>query len=115
MRIALPYPPTVNHYWGQSGTRRYIMPRGVAFREAVALELYAAHGAPIEGPVRLDIVAHPPDKRRRDIDNILKALLDALEHGRAFEDDSQVAHLTIRRAEPVNGGRVDVEIREEGM
>ena len=115
MRIALPYPPTVNHYWGVSGNRRYIMPRGIAFREAVALEVYAAHGVPIEGPVRLDIVAHPPDKRRRDIDNILKALLDALEHGGAFENDAQVADLRIRRAEPVSGGRVDVEIREEGI
>ena len=113
MRITLPYPPSVNHYWGVSGKRRYIMPRGVAFRETVALELCAAHVEPITGPVRLDIVAHPPDKRRRDLDNLLKALQDALEHGGAFEDDSQVADLRIRRAEPVSGGRVDVEIREE--
>jgi hypothetical protein len=32
----------------------------------------------------MSIIVHPPDRRRRDIDNVQKALLDALQHGGAY-------------------------------
>jgi hypothetical protein len=36
------------------------------------------------------VVAYPPDKRRRDLDNILKCVNDALTHLKAIEDDSLI-------------------------
>jgi len=31
-----PYPPSVNHYWGQRGNMRYVTKQGREFRENVA-------------------------------------------------------------------------------
>ena len=53
----------------------------------------------------------PPDNRRRDIDNVQKALLDALQHGGAYADDSQIVRLSIEKGPPVAGGRSLVRIR----
>jgi crossover junction endodeoxyribonuclease RusA len=52
-----------------------------------------------------------PDKRRRDLDNILKALLDGLTHSGVWGDDSQVVDLRIVKA-PTLGGMVKVNISE---
>ncbi len=55
------------------------------------------------------IVVTEPDKRRRDIDNIGKAILDAL-NGVAWADDSDVDELRIVRAAP-NPARPRVDVR----
>lgn len=102
--LALPYPPSVNHYWRHVDGRTLVSKRGRAYRREVALLLLAARVRPLAGPVELTIVIRPPDRRRRDVDNVLKALLDALAHGGAFVDDSQVARLTIERGDPLAGG-----------
>ena len=66
---------------------------------------------PLSKPLAVQVDVFPPDRRRRDIDNLQKALLDALQHGGAYLDDSQVARLVIERHEPVEGGKAVVEIR----
>ena len=113
-RLMLPWPPTVNHYWGRRGKRTFLSKRGRAYREAVAWAVVAAKRPHFDGACEVKVVAYPPDRRRRDLDNILKSLFDALEHARVFEDDSQVAKYSIERADVVKGGRVDVAIRERG-
>lgn len=108
--ITLPWPPSVNHYWMQAKNgHRYIGPDGLKFRSEVRMR---AHGMPmVRGGVSVEIVAHPPDKRRRDIDNLLKSAIDALQHAGLIEDDSNVEFLTIRRSDRIKGGAVQVEIR----
>lgn len=49
-------------------------------------------------PVNVSIDAFYPDRRLRDIDNILKALLDALTRAGMWDHDSQVEALSIRKA-----------------
>ena len=44
-----------------------------------------------------------PDKRRRDIDNLLKPILDALGQYGVYEDDSQIIDLRIRSIEGKKG------------
>lgn len=61
----------------------------------------------------IDIEAAPPDRRRRDLDNLLKALLDMLQHAEVYNDDYQVADLRIRRVEPVPHGTIRVLIKGE--
>jgi Holliday junction resolvase RusA-like endonuclease len=54
--------------------------------------------------------AYPPDRRRRDLDNILKAILDALQHAGCYADDSQIHALRAIKQEPQPPGRVVVTI-----
>lgn len=75
----------------------------------------SAQGWPvIEGRVRVLITAWPPDKRRRDLDNLLKPMLDALQHCAVIADDEQIDELTIMRGPVKKPGycRVVVETIE---
>jgi crossover junction endodeoxyribonuclease RusA len=56
------------------------------------------------------IDAYVPDRRRRDLDNILKPLLDVMEEYGVIEDDEQIDIITIRRR--AKGGYVDVHVCE---
>jgi len=112
LHIELPYPPSVNHYWRRVRARTLISRGGRAFRQAVCSILAARGVRPLIGPLVVDVVILPPDRRRRDIDNVQKALLDALQHGGAYEDDSQIVRLTIEKGEPVEGGKTTVSIRK---
>lgn len=50
----------------------------------------------LKKPVRADIFLYPPDKRKRDIDNVLKCLFDVLQHGGAIEDDALIRELYVK-------------------
>lgn len=112
VEFELPYPPSVNHYWRRVGARTLISRGGRAFRQAVCTILAVGGVQPLAGRLEMEIVVHPPDRRRRDIDNVQKALLDALQHGGAYEDDSQIVRLAIEKGDPVDGGRTLVRINE---
>lgn len=106
-----PWPPSVNHYWRRVGHRTLISREGRRFRQRVLARLAALRPQPLVGDLDVEIDAYPPDRRRRDIDNLTKALLDALQHGGLYADDSQVACLTIARCEPAPGGKTIIRIR----
>lgn len=110
--LELPYPPSVNHYWRHFCGRTLISRGGRAFRDAVRAALAAARVTPMPGRLAVAVEVYPPDQRRRDIDNVQKALLDALEHGGAFHDDSQIVWLLTEKAQVVPGGKTIVRIAE---
>jgi Holliday junction resolvase RusA-like endonuclease len=112
IELELPYPPSVNHYYRHVGPRTLISREGRRYRERVTAELRALGIESLSGALVLRIEVYPPDRRRRDVDNVQKALLDALEHGGAYQDDSQIVKLTVEKCEPVSGGRVIVRIEE---
>lgn len=110
--ITLPLSPTFNTYYGASGNRRYIKPAGVAFRQEVALAVRLQKMPKLEGRLWISLRVCPRDKRLQDIDNRVKAALDAMMHAGLFEDDSQVDHLEVKRGPIVSGGRLEVVIGE---
>ena len=117
MRYELPYPPSVNHYWNRrkGGRGMYISAAGVAFRASVASAVQLAGPAdPLCGPLVVVAQAFPPDRRKRDLDNLWKALLDALAHAGAYADDSQIVDERIYWGPRVPGGRVVVDVDEVG-
>ena len=73
--------------------------------------LAALHFQPLVGDLAVHVDVYPPDRRRRDLDNCLKSLLDAMEHGGAYADDSQIVRLAVEKREPVDGGKTLVRIR----
>jgi len=107
----LPYPPSVNHYWRSVGGRVLISKEGRAFRRKVCAILNRVRAEPMDGDLAIEIVVYPPDRRRRDVDNVLKSLLDALEKGGAYENDSQIKRLTIEKRQPVKGGHTTVKLQ----
>ena len=110
IQVDLPFPPSVNHYYRRVGPRTLISREGRAFRKNVCTILARLGVRPLDGPLAITIDVHPPDRRRRDIDNIQKSLLDALEHGGAYHDDSQIVRLVAEKREVVTNGKVKVRI-----
>ena len=110
IELMLPWPPSVNHYWGQSGNRRFIGKKGVAFRSAVLQECLVGRVQAIEGRLAVHISLFPPDRRKRDIDNVLKSLLDACEHAGCYASDSQIDELHIVRLENRKDGGCSILI-----
>jgi crossover junction endodeoxyribonuclease RusA len=110
--MVLPWPPSVNHYWRNVGGKMLISKKGREYREAVRF-LAIAENWPIHGSKRLtvNIEAWIPDNRRRDLDNMLKAALDALTYAGVWEDDSQIDDLRIVRKQI--GGMLKVGVTTE--
>ncbi len=109
----LPYPPTVNTYWRRRGNTYFVSKVGERYRRDVALIVRQQRlKLNLSGRLAIRIIAEPPDKRRRDLDNILKAPLDALTHAGLLIDDEQFDEINIVRGQPVPGGRLGVKIYE---
>jgi crossover junction endodeoxyribonuclease RusA len=121
IRVRLPWPPSVNAYW-----RMFVRGKRASMILSKAGRLYrrdakaawetarvgADGGSPscLDGPlaIRLDLVF--PDARRRDIDNVVKAVLDAIGHAGGFTDDSQVKLLIVEHVDTTTPGWVDVTL-----
>ncbi len=112
MELELPDPPSVNHYWRNFRGRMVLSQEGQAYRGRVATILARRKVKPMAGKLAVSFEVYPPDLRRRDLDNLLKALGDSLEHGGSFFDDSQIVWLLIQKAQVVAGGKVIAQITE---
>lgn len=113
MRIefVLPYPPTVNTYWRRHGNTYFISEAGKRYCRDVALVVSQQRlKLNLSEKLAIRIIVEPPDKRRRDLDNLLKAPLDALTHAGLLIDDEQFDEINIVRGLPVCGGRLGVNI-----
>jgi crossover junction endodeoxyribonuclease RusA len=113
VRYELPYPPSVNNYWHTSGKRRYISPAGKKFTEDVAKNVYE-QGYKRFGnkSLGISVMIHPRSKRIFDLDNTLKAILDALMKAGCYDDDSQFEYIEIARGAAKDGGAAVVHIYE---
>lgn len=57
---------------------------------------------PIKGKFALSMVAHKPDKRRRDLDNTIKSTMDFLTQMGIIQDDSLCEDLHIKWAKEIS-------------
>lgn len=115
----LPYPPSVNHYWSltvarKKGGRAVPMVRvsdeGVRYAKSVRTVLDGVQT--ISGRLAVQIVANPPDRRTRDLDNVLKCFLDSLTKAGIWHDDSQIDLLIVERGECQPGGSMTLMVRQ---
>ncbi|MEY4234830.1 MAG: hypothetical protein RLZZ454_88 [Pseudomonadota bacterium] len=113
MILTLPWPPTVNTYWRQYQGRVLLSAKGREYRKAVADQVLIQGAAKhITHAVRVNIEAYRPDRRRRDLDNLLKAVLDSMVHAGVMDDDALIEDLRIYWADGIGGM---VKVRIEGM
>ncbi len=116
IELTLPYPPSVNSYWRSvricNKTQVLVSAPGRKFQAAVkeAVLLARANKQYIERLI-VDVVLYPADGRKRDIDNCLKSLLDALGKAGVYIDDSQIDILRVSRRDQVSGGKCEVVIK----
>ena len=107
----LPYPPSINHYYArQKNGAVYINQKGKSYRVAVKHNLHLTK--PVEGKVKLHVDVFPPDNRKRDLDNINKCLLDALQCSGIIKDDYDIDYLSMRRCETIKGGKVIIHLEQ---
>ena len=96
IEFTLPFPPTVNTYWRTFRGRVLISAKGREYRETVGdqmmLQRMVKH---FTKQLKVEIEAWRPDNRKRDLDNLLKAVLDGLTHAGVYNDDSQIVDLRI--------------------
>jgi crossover junction endodeoxyribonuclease RusA len=112
--IILPWPPTVNTYLTIARGRKILSQRGRMYKQRCMAEMLVQkiHKEQQFNGKRyaVSIRAYPPDKRKRDLDNYLKAPLDALVEYGAITDDSLIDDLRIQRFNPHKEGRLEIQI-----
>jgi len=122
MTITLPWPPSVNRYYRSINGRQILSKTGRQYKKDVAYllaEYCIRYGLPMHGDLRVSVEYFPPSRRKYDIDNFLKALLDALEVSAdqlngAYVNDSQIIELHVSKGGAVGKpGKVIVRITEE--
>lgn len=89
LTLILPWPPTGNH--GTKHTRsggHYLTEEHKRFRSAVKSVALQVKARAVHSPYRADVIWFPPDRRRRDSDNVKKTLFDALVLAGVIADDS---------------------------
>ena|SRR3990167_7469465 len=108
MNLSLPWPPSVNKYWRHNRGRTHISKEGRAYRDEVWWLIQSKKLATITQPAFIYITAYPPDKRKRDLDNLLKCLIDSIAYSGAIADDYLFDDIRITRGPMVVGGRLAV-------
>ena len=114
--LYIPWPPTINDYYKmtQSG-QRYLDKKVRKFREACAKAVHEqAPGLLLTDRLFVEAYMFVPDRRRRDLDNYNKGLLDGLTESGLWADDELIDQLHMYRGEVVKGGIVRIEISEAG-
>ena len=113
IEIELPYPPSLNTYWRKFRGRMVISKSGRYYAEQI--KLLTSNIKPFgHRRLKVEIKAFMPDRRKRDLDNLGKAPLDALQKAHVFNDDSQIDDLRIVRAGFCKLGRLVVMVSEMG-
>jgi crossover junction endodeoxyribonuclease RusA len=115
IELILPWPPSANNYIRHAGKFHYKTPAAKAFIKGVADEVLMKRSAKrLTSRLNVAIDLHQPDKRKVDIDNRIKPLLDALQSASVYLDDEQIDSLAVTRCKAIKGGCVRVTIEEVG-
>ena len=93
--VSLPWPPSTNKLWRYSRRGVY---RTAKYTKYIAecRQFHMHQEDPFDAPVKVQIWACPPDRRIRDLDNLLKSLLDVCVKLGCLTDDHWVHDLRIK-------------------
>ena len=113
--LTLPMPVSVNAYYRAIVRGRIccsiLSKKGREFKERVANMISDSKKQPTDKPVMVIIKLYPPTKRKFDVDNYLKSLLDSL-IGIAYIDDEQIQCLAVSKEPVFKGGKCEIKIKE---
>ena len=113
--LELPWPPSVNNLWrrptgGPLAGRTLLSRAARDYKADVAKLVLTQRVTPfrVSEGLGISIKAYPPDRRRRDLDNLLKIVLDSLQGSGVIPDDHQVEMIGIWRMEVIPRGKLSV-------
>lgn len=109
--LQLPLPPTVNTYYRNFHGRTILSKAARDYKQTVK-EYVLLNKIPYFGDARLQsiITIFPKDRRKQDLDNRLKSLLDSLENAGIYDSDSQFDKIEIARGVIKTGGGCTIVI-----
>lgn len=113
IQFEVPFPPSSNTaYPTNKQGRRFLSDKGKAYKAEVGFSIRKYNGL-FKKHDRLSVtfVMFPPDKRKRDICNYEKLLMDCFT-GTIFPDDEMVDHFEIKRGGIIKGGLMEVLIKD---
>ena len=114
--FAMPYPPTANNLFVNRKGGRAKSPAYHAWMTEALWRLQASKPGTVEGAYHLEIFAAAPDRRARDIDNLIKPLSDAITQAGIVSDDSMAQSVYATwEAEPVKGGAIRVVVTQSNF
>jgi crossover junction endodeoxyribonuclease RusA len=93
--LSLPFPCSVNTMFPDRGGKRVPSPKYRAWRDEAGWRIKMQHAARIPGYVTVRIALVAPDRRRRDLDNYAKGVLDSLVTHGVIDDDSSIRRLSL--------------------
>lgn len=108
--IRLPWPPSLNSHKAVVRGRMILSKKGRDYIKNCDVCVSKQKIAKYIGDLSVTVKLYPPDKRRRDIDNYLKAIFDSLTYSGVWGDDSQIKILNVQMLEQVKGGSALVYI-----
>ena len=118
IELELPMPPSANRYW------RYVNGKVLKSKQArdyikIIAQLWMVYKTQTKAKafgkdqrLQIYIQVFPPNRIRRDLDNLLKVLMDSLENAGLFTNDEQIDDIRIMRMEIYPGGKMIVCLRE---
>lgn len=112
LSFELPYPKkcSINsmYNWNKKGSI-FLSSHAKKYKETV---FYLVRGLEKFGKesLKVKIGMYPPDGRIRDVDNVIKITLDALQYSNIFENDVQIKSLTIEKFYQVKNGKLEINI-----
>ena len=105
-------PPSVNTLWVNKPNGRYKSKRGKIFENLACGELKKQFRyKPLASSLKIHIRLYFKDKRKRDIDNYNKAILDSMTKI-IYEDDSQIEELNVKKLVGCGFDKVEIEVEE---
>lgn len=112
-RIELPWPPGNNHLFSVFRGRKIKSKKGREYNALVNQYILEANQQyQLAGRLKVKILAYPPTRVRRDLDNLFKAPLDSLTQAGVIADDSLIDDVRMVRCEVVKGGKLEIIITE---
>lgn len=111
MTLSLPWPPTANNLHAVVRGRKVLSRAGREYRGAVVAAVAEQRARRLEATrLAVTLTLNPPDRRRRDIANSEKAVIDALVFAGVIPDDSLIDRLVIERGDVKRPGTVTVTL-----
>lgn len=118
IEMELPIPVSENQYRRFVPGVKYpiISTAGRKYHEIVKERFFDSAQNPISGEVIVTVDFYPPDRRKRDLDNLFKCLFDSIVAAGCIADDSLIQEIHAFKYEPIpNGGMIHILIEPKNM